>query len=340
MAIPGRGARSDEAVRREAADWAALMHDPDAVVDQAAFERWRAADPRHAEIYARVERGWEQSALLAQTRFGRARRLPTPRQRLFTPPARYALAAAAVLIVAVAGLTLSPGFLQRFAQPGATEFASRVGEIRTLTLADGSTVTLDTDSALRVAFTPDERRLVLSRGRARFEVAHDPDRPFVVTAGGGSIRALGTVFDVGIADGRVRVTLLRGTVEVRNTDAGSNGGPTRAVERLQPNEKISFVASAPLPPPQPIAQSDKQWTSGMLAFDETRLAEAVAEANRYSTTRIIITDPAVGDLRITGAYRAGDIRGFAQSVADSLSLRLTRAQDDLVLSALPATPAP
>jgi len=340
MAIPGRGARSDEAVRREAADWAALFHDPDAEIDRAAFERWRAADPRHAEIYARIEQGWEQSALLAQTRFGRTRRLPERRRGWFGTPARYAVAAA-VLLVAVAGLTLaSPDFLGRSTRAGATEFASQVGEIREVTLADGSSVTLDTDSALRVAFTPDERRLLLSRGRARFEVAHDPDRPFVVIAGGGSIVALGTVFDVGIVDGRVRVTLLRGTVEVRNTDAGSNGGPAQAVERLQPNEKISFVASAPLPSPQPVMETDKQWTSGMLAFDETRLAEAIAEANRYSTARIIIADPAVGDLRITGAYRAGDTQGFAQSVADSLSLRLTRAQDDLVLSALPATPAP
>jgi len=340
MAIPGRAARSDEAVRREAADWSALFHDPDAEVDRAAFERWRAADPRHAEIFARVERGWEQSALLAQTRFGRTRRLPERRRGWFAPQTRYAFAAAAVLIVAVAGLTLaSPDFLGRFTRTDATEFASQVGEIREVTLADGSRVTLDTDSALRIAFTPDERRLFLSRGRARFEVAHDPDHPFVVVlAGGGSIVALGTVFDVGIVDGRVSVTLLRGTVEVRNTNAGSNGAP--AVERLQPNEKISFVASAPLPPPQPAMETDKRWTSGMLTFDETRLAEAVAEANRYSTAKITIADPALGDLRITGAYRAGDTPGFAQSVADSLSLRLTRAQDDLVLSALPGTPGP
>jgi transmembrane sensor len=336
MAIPGRGARSDEAVRREAADWAAQFHDPDAEVDRAAFERWCAADPRHAKIYARVERGWERSALLAQTSFGRTRRLPERRHGWFGPRARYAFAAAAVLIVAVTGLTIaSSGFLQRFSRPGATELASQVGEIREFTLADGSTVTLDTDSALRVAFTPDERRLVLSRGRARFEVAHDPDRPFVVMVGGGSIVAVGTTFDVDVADGRVSVVLLRGIVEVRNADPQSNAAPAQAAQRLQPSQKISFVASAPLPPPEPASESDRQWTSGMLAFDQTRLADAVAEANRYSTAKITIADPALNDLRITGAYRTGDIPGLARSLADSLGLRLTQAQDALVLSALP-----
>lgn len=341
MAIPGRGARSDAAVRKEASDWAALLHDPDAKVDRNAFERWRTADPRHAEIYARVERGWEQSALLAQTRFGRTRGLPERRPAWFGPRRRYALAAAAVLLVAAAGLTIASSSIpQRFVRPDTAELDSQVGEIREMILADGSTVTLDTDSALRVAFTPDERRLLLSHGRARFEVAHDPDRPFVVTAGGGSIVALGTVFDVGIAEGRVRVTLLRGIVEVRNTDVKSNAGPTQTARRLQPDQKISFVASAPLPPPQPAMKTDKQWTSGMLAFDETRLADAVAEANRYSTVKVVIADPASNDLRITGAYRAGDIPGFAQSVADSLGLRLTRAQDEFVLSAPPARPIP
>jgi transmembrane sensor len=341
MAPPRRGAGSDEAVRREAADWAALFHDPDAEVDREKFERWRAADPRHAEIFARVERGWERSALLAQTRFGRTRRLPEQRRGWFGPRARYALAAAAVLIVAVAGLTIaSSSVLQRSARPDATELASQVGEIREMTLADGSTVTLDTDTALRTAFTPNERRLVLSRGRARFDVAHDADRPFVVIAGGSSIAALGTVFDVGIADGRVKVTLLRGTVEVRNTGALSDAGSAPAVQRLQPNQTIAFDASAPLPLPRLVSETDTQWAAGMLAFDETRLADAVAEANRYSTAKIVVADPALNDLRITGAYRAGDIPGFAQSLAGSLGLRLSKAQDSLVLSPLPESSAP
>jgi transmembrane sensor len=336
MATPGRGTRSDEAVRRESADWVAQFHDPDTEVDREAFERWRDADPRHAEVYARVEQGWERSALLTQTRFGRARRLPERRRGWFGPRTRYAFAAAAVLIVAVAGLALaSPDFSERVTRPGATEFASQVGEIRELTLADGSSVTLDTDSALRMAFTPDERRLILSRGRAPFEVAHDAARPFVVVAGGGSIVALSSVFDVDIADERVRVILLRGTVEVRKTDVKSNAVLTQTVRRLQPNQTIVFVASAPLLSPQPAVEAEQRWASGMLAFDETRLADAVAEANRYSTGKIVIADPAVGELRITGAYRAGDIPGFARSVADSLGLRLTKAQDDLVLTALP-----
>lgn len=325
--MQGRGARSDEAVRREAADWAALIHDPDAAVDRAGFERWRAADPHHAEAYARVERGWEQSALLAQSSFGRTRHLPERRRLLPGSPPRLALATAATLVVAVVGLAIgAPGVLQRFTRPNATEMASQVGQIRKIGLADGSRVTLDTDSLVRVAFTPNERRLYLSRGRARFDVAHDAGRPFVVMAGTGSIVARGTVFDVSIADGRVKVTLLRGVVDVRNRDMRPGAGSARAAEQLRPGEKLAFVASAPLPSPQPAVDTDQQWTTGMLTFGGTRLADVIAEANRYSTAKIAIADPALGDLRITGAYHATDTSGLAQSVAGSLGLRVARTR--------------
>ncbi|MFX7992894.1 FecR/PupR family sigma factor regulator, partial [Acinetobacter baumannii] len=78
--MSGRGAKSDDAVRREASDWVALIHDPDAAVDRAAFEHWRASDPRHAVAYARAERAWDSAALLGQTSFGRARGLPERRR--------------------------------------------------------------------------------------------------------------------------------------------------------------------------------------------------------------------------------------------------------------------
>ena len=334
MAIPGRSTKSDEAVRREASDWAALVHDPDAQIDREAFERWRAADSRHAAVYERMERGWEQSALIAQTSSGRERRLPERRRRLLGLETRYAIAAVAVLVATMVGLAFGvPQILQRLVGVDATELASQVGQIRKVVLDDGSTVTLDTDSTLRIAYTSGERRLYLTRGRARFDVAHDAGRPFIVMAGGGSIVARGTLFDVGITDGRIRVTLLRGVVDVRNDGTTSNPAEAPATKRLLPNQKMVFVASAPLPSPQPVVDADTQWAAGMLLFDRTRLADAIASANRYSTVKINIADPGLNDLRITGAYHATDTVGLARSVAVSLDLRLTRTrQGDLLLS--------
>lgn len=325
MAIPVQGGKSDEVVRREAADWSALFHDPDGVADREAFERWRAADPRHAAAYARVERGWDQSALLAQTRYGRERSLPARRAWLVRPQVRYAAIAATVLL-AIAGLSIGAPLLeQRFgAGPPELQLASEVGQIRKVELSDGSTVTLDTASALRVAFSAGERRLYLAQGRGRFDVAHDNDRPFIVLAGTGSVVALGTVFDVSIAGDRVDVTLLQGTVEVRNGVAPS---PTQAVERLRPGQKISFAGSTPLTSPHAAPDAERLWTSGMLTFNGTPLEDAIEEANRYSNVKISIADPELNKLQISGAYQARDTVGLAQSLAASFSLQINRSID-------------
>lgn len=340
MAMSGPGANSDDAVRREASDWVALIHDADAAVDRAAFERWRASDPRHAAAYARAERAWDSAALLAQTSFGRARGLPERRRFFDRPQVRYAFAVAAVLVVAVLGLSVGGvGPFRPRPASQATEFASRVGQIRQVALADGSTVTLDTDSVLRIAFTGTERRLYLSQGRARFVVAHDAARPFVVMAGNGSVTARGTIFDVAVTDNRVKVVLLRGVVEVRDGRASADTAQP-AIARLSPGQQISFGTAEPLVAPQPAATIDARWTAGMLSFDSTRLADAIAQANRYSTAKISLADPALGDLRITGAFHAGDAVGLADSIAESLGLRAAKTpQGDVVISAPPSQPA-
>ena len=341
MAMSCGGAKSDDAVRREASDWVALIHDPDAAVDRAAFEHWRAADPRHATAYARAERAWDSAALLAQTSFGRARGLPERRRYFERPQIRHAVAAAAVLVVAILALSVGGVGLFRHDHPPQTaQFASSIGQIRQVALADGSIVTLDTDSVLRVAFTGDERRLTLSRGRARFDVAHDAARPFIVMAGKGSVTARGTIFDVAVLGDRVKVMLLRGAVDVRDGHAHADKSQP-AMAHLGPGQQVSFAAAEPLLIPRKASATDVQWPTGMLNFDRSRLADVIAEANRYSTARINLADPRLGDMRITGVYHAGDAAGLAQGIADSLGLHVGKSpKGDIVISVPPSTAAP
>lgn len=335
MAMPGAGTRSSDAARREASEWVALIHDPEAAVDRAAFERWRATDPRNGPAYARAERAWETAALLGQTSFGRARSLPE-RQRFFDrPQVRYAFAAAAVLVVAIVSLSSNGGRMFGFDRPPETaQVASRIGQIRQVKLADGSIVTLDTDSVLRVALSKGERRLALERGRVRFNVAHDAARPFVVMAGGGSVTARGTIFDVSVVGGDVQVALLRGAVEVRTHVTATPGSTPRAAAQLRPGQQVSFAPATILSPVRSVAATESQWTRGMLTFDHTRLADAVADANRYSAAKIALADSGLNDLRLTGAYQIGDAQGLATSMAASLGLNAVRTpRGDLVIVA-------
>lgn len=327
------GRKSDEAVRREAHRWSMRMHGDDAAKHHDAFERWRAADPRHSVAYVRLEQQWNQAALLAQTRVGRARTLPHLEPMPVTRRISYA-AAFAVLVLAI-GLGLwmqAPDVLGNHPQ-AATELATRIGEIRTLDLPDGSRVTLDTDSAVRLAFSPEARRVALVRGRARFDVAHNADRPFIVHAGTGTVVARGTVFDVSLLDGRVGVTLLRGIVDVRETGRDERHAPRHSVVRLHPGQHTEFTATEPPAPPQAAPPAEGGWVSGMLSFDADRLGDALAQANRYSAAKISVADPTLEDLKITGAYHVRDAAAFAEALAVSLHLKASvQPNGDIILS--------
>lgn len=327
------GRKSDEAVRREARRWSVRMHGDHAGAYQEEFDRWRAADPRHQAAYARLERQWSHAGLLAQTRIGQARALPAARPNWAGAPLGLAVAAMALIVLAV-GLgswTYAPGLFGGSSVAN-SEIASRVGEIRTLKLPDGSRVTLDTDSRVRLAFSPAVRKIALVRGRARFEVAHDRDRPFVVYAGAGTVTARGTIFDVSLLGGRVGVTLLRGVVDVREAGNAARGHQRPAV-RLSPGQYTDFSPSEPPAPPQVAPRAENSWVSGMLSFDADRLGDALAQANRYSSAKISVADPALNDLRITGAYHVRKAAAFAHALAVSLDLKVANHSDgNIVLS--------
>ncbi|WP_157215277.1 FecR family protein [Flavisphingomonas formosensis] len=321
MSEAGREARTDEIVRAEAIAWLTRLRSPDGADDHETFQDWYAADPRHADIYDDVLGTWDSTALAARTPAGEMpRRFDSKPTR---PRYRMAVAAVAALVLVV----LSGIGLQRFGAfgPGRTdpaEVASRIGEIRTVTLADGSRVTLDTNSALAIAYTAGERRLTLEHGRARFDVAHDPARPFVVTAGSGMIIAHGTLFDVDLQQRRVTVSLLRGSVEVRNEAAG-RVETARTGRLLKPGQRLALEQHTPMGSPVALRASETRWPSGMLSFEDASLAEVVAAANRYNSAQIILADRAIGALRFTGTFAARDAQGLARMLSATFNLDLS-----------------
>jgi len=321
MGPRNRNARAPEGVREDAIAWLARLRSDPSEQDQAAFENWYAADPRHADSYDALLDSWDATQLVSMTPVARPVR---PRPLL---PWGQVAAAAAVLLVVVAGLFLAgnPGTVS----PPDAILASSIGEIRTITLDDGSRVTLDTDSTIRVRLGAAERRLVLERGRARFEVAHDARRPFIVAAGARELVAHGTVFDVDLRQPRPVVSLLEGSVEVREPPSSKTGGKSTM---LRPGQRLALGLVAPVP--ARIEVSELRWPSGMLSFEDAPLAEVVASANRYGRTRIVIGDPSVGERRFTGTIRAGDTRQLAEMIGSMPELSLASdGAGNLVLAA-------
>ncbi|KEQ53396.1 FecR family protein [Sphingobium chlorophenolicum] len=200
--------------------------------------------------------------------------------------------------------------------PGSLEYSTRAGERRTIRLADGTSVTLNTRSRLIVAFTEKRRVVRLASGQALFEVAHDRNRPFAVIAADRQITALGTVFEVRVDPGRVNVVLFQGRVvvdRVPDAAAGSAAVPL-APTILQPGQGFS----AELGTPQKVGAVDVErqllWRDGFVEFDDEPLGRAVAEINRYSSHPITLNDDGVAALHVSGVYRTGAPGQFIDAI--------------------------
>lgn len=313
-----------EAVREQAIAWLARLRAGPSDRDIADFEAWYAADRQHADTYDALLDSWDDTALVSRTPFAR-------QPRLGASPSwwKAAAAVAAVLLLFLAGGLVLTGTARRDIAPPSM-LASRVGEIRTITLEDGSRVTLDTNSAVQVRFDGKQRHLQLQHGRARFEVAHDTRRPFVVAAGSGEVVAHGTVFDVDLREGRTLVVLLQGSVEVRRPAAA--GVPATST-MLRPGQQLAVSATRATIAPVLIKAPETRWPSGMLSFEDAPLADVVALANRYSRTQIVLRDPAGGERRFTGTFKAGEPAQLAEMIGSMFDLSVERDQrDNLVLA--------
>jgi transmembrane sensor len=301
-------------IRRQAADWVArLRGDPTGEV-RARFRRWYDTDPRHSEAFDRIQQHFDRDFGLLRSSPVAARRSLTAAANVNLPQGRRALAAVlgAILLVSAALLVMEAGgLLSTRAQ--AMTLRTGVGEIRKVVLADGSTLTLDTQSTVSVDFGRDRRSARLEQGRARFAIKPSR-RPFIVSAGPVEIRSEAAIVDVRREPGGSRVEVRSGAVEVE----GDGPAPSRlaAGRGLAPAGASGRRAY--------LLSGRGTWPSGMLEFDSTPLGEAAAEASRYSDRHLIVADRSLAGLRISGAFRAGDVEGLARTLAGAFRLEIAR----------------
>lgn len=319
----------DENARRQAELWFARRLEP-SVRDSGreAFEHWRQQNPQNARAYAETERLWNHLAALRRSERLQALVPPAGNVALNTQARRspflpFLLAAslAAVAIFGVAWFTRGPGV---------QTFATALGEQRTEVLTDGTTMRLNTSSTIEVRMGDRRRDITLKNGEAAFDVAKDAARPFVVSAGDGTITAVGTHFQVRHEGGKVAVTLIEGRVQLARTSH-------REIEWLQPGQQATFSEGAGGIVRRNVdAKLLTSWASGRLEFRSTPLEQAVAEANRYSARKIRIGDPAIRAIEVSGTFRTGDVDGVAAAFAAAFPVRGEIGEDEIVLFALEA----
>lgn len=314
-----------------AADW--LMREEDGQLDAerlADRDAWLAEHPDHVAAYDAARRAMRRLddvgadpgilALRAAALSTKAR----PRLRHWQMAAALAgaivLAGGGALVMADRSASMAVAALEQLSHPGASVHRTAVGERSTVTLPDGSVATLNTDTVLRVSYSKAARGVRLVRGQAIFEVAHGQSRPFEVYAGDRVITALGTVFDVRLQGDEVKVALVEGRVRVK-TQAAFSAAPAPQVV-MAPGELLEARPTQPMRVHNVDVANATSWRSGVLVFDETPLAEAVAELNRYSSERLVIEDPELAAYHVSGVFKTGDITRFGRTVQEILPVGL------------------
>ncbi len=316
-----------------AADWHACLREPEpdaglAVARKADFDRWIAADPRHAQAYARIERLWVKlEAPVAEIkRSDPAAVMPNGQRRhwLATLLPRPAWAAASLAILLLVGTFQIDDMVTSLR----SDHVTAVGERAPLALDDGSRVTLNTDSAITVEMSPERRQVELLRGEAWFDVATDTDRPFVVATAAGRIRVTGTSFGVRLDDDTAVVALTEGELELRTVDGVGDTAPALV---LTAGHQARLSHDGAFGPTALNRTAATAWLNGQIVFFDTPLPDVVAELNRYRVGRIVILDGSLDTLTVSGVFAADNPDTGLDAIASTLPVQVTRLTDFLVI---------
>lgn len=296
--------REDSQLFERASAWVARLEAPDCTPgERETFEDWLAEDPAHVKAWIQAETLFQQGEVLATDPWLRtaAARVARPVRRRWLPA-----------VTAAAGVCLAIGIGWMVAvdgNPTPLRYANDSHQPRQQTLADGSVATLDAGTTLHARFGWRHRNLVLERGRVQLQVAPS-GKALQLRAGDSTIRDIGTTFQVErLHDGLVEVALLEGAVEV------SNGGTQHT---LTPGQQLQVLPSGRIQPGPALSSNAaaEGWLQGQLVFDATPLSIVVERMNRYGRTPLVIADPEIANLAVSGTFRAGD----AQELLSALEL--------------------
>ena len=331
------------AIEREAAAWVVREERGLTAAEQDARSNWLASDPRHGEILRERRWAWREFDRIAGLP---ATLTPAPDPDLLAPRsarpkghsprwqvvawASAAAAAAILLWVAVAPRTVPSGQLapSRLSTALAAPCEQR-------TLEDGSLVQLNRGAQLNIDFTAGVRRVRLMRGEAHFAVAKNPERPFVVEAGGVTVRAVGTAFNVQLTSAAVEIVVAEGRVAVdREAEAHSN--PMSSVLDAHQRVVVPLRETGLGLPALTLSEAELTarllWQPRMLDFTDVPLASIAAELNRRNPVQLIPESAALRELRVNASIRSDNVEGFVRLLESSFDLRAEwRSETEIVL---------
>ncbi|GAK33810.1 protein FecR [alpha proteobacterium Q-1] len=331
-------------IESEACAWLAQIDGgPMSDGDRKALQEWIGRSPSHKQIFEQMARRFLQLSVafdedadqstsrVAASRSGAgAAFLGGWGMRSWRHLAMPAFAILCLLAVARLYLPISPA-------PISQSYYSDIGQQRVIDLADGSVITLNTRTRIDVAYSDQARIIQLIYGEALFDVAKDPNRPFRVLTQMGGVKAVGTVFSVRVREGDIEVLVEEGTVELSAHDIEK---PSDAISDAQPRPGIILSSgrrAAFNKNEQVISVLDPQqlqqrllWRQGQLVFDADPLARVIDEISRYTPIKIVISDPQLLDMPISGHFKAGEVDALLDALEQGFGLRIEKYGQRLV----------
>jgi transmembrane sensor len=310
-------------IEAKAAEWLMRREQPLwSRADQAALDSWLNESMSHKAAFWRLEHAWQMTDRIGAL----SARDVAPRPRRARLPLKWwqasALAASLLLAIAFIGLhsrpTLSP-------QPSVDTFDTAIGGHRIVPLVDGSRIELNTATNLRTLISKMRRDVWLDRGEAFFEVAHIEGSAFVVHAGPRLITVVGTQFSVRRDGDKVTVAVVQGRVRVEDTTPGASSAPIT----VTPGDVAIGLGSSTMVVSKPVAAVEDKltWRDGRLVFDGTSLAEVADDFNRYNRQQLLISDPSVAAIRISGTFKASNVEAFVRLLKEAYGLKVELMAD-------------
>ena len=326
-----------------AAEWLLRLDRGLTAAEQDEYSQWLAADSRHGEAIALHRWGWEELDRLAGLQESVQARpdpdLLAPGHSAWARPVRSRVLRFLPLAL---GAAAAIGFgvwasWPRAHEPEPAPSYALAAPIERRVLEDGSTVALNRGASLTVQFAAGERRVLLTRGEASFTVAKNPARPFIVSASGVEVRAVGTVFNVRLNDQAVEVLVTEGKVRVvpPSTLASTVSAATNFPAAARPADSTylqagqhTVVSLVPTAPPPKVASLDNEeiqqrlaWQPQLLDFTNVPLSDIVKDFNRHNSVRLVIADSELGKLRLSASFRSDNVEGFVRLMESDFGVR-------------------
>ena len=335
-----------DSIETEACAWISQLDGdcPPSAADIAALKEWLNRSPVHRQELQRAAQLWGDLNQLTELAPA-LQSLESPKPSLYNSLVAPLMAPRLTLascftaaMLALAGVMLWANLGQ--IEPSHQLYSSQIGEQQLATLPDGSVLQLNTNSQVEIDFSADRRKVRLLQGEAHFQVAHNKTRPFEVYAGQGRVRALGTAFSVYLKEQAVEVTVTEGRVELASGLESLASDTTSSAPAASDQQRVELRAGQitsyhqQVEPVRTLRQDEVarklSWREGMLVFSGESLEQVVQQVSRYTTQTIVISDPAIRDMRIGGYFKAGETQAMLDVLESNFGVRVERIHTGLV----------